>query len=64
MVTVIIIDIKLSFLSGENGKSYMGAVVQRMAKQINVNDVHIGLVDKHMHGKVREKGKYQRENMY
>ncbi|CEI86546.1 hypothetical protein RMCBS344292_00985 [Rhizopus microsporus] len=41
--------IKLSFLSGENGKSYMGAVVQRMAKQINVNDVHIGLVDKHMH---------------
>ncbi|PHZ11506.1 Undecaprenyl diphosphate synthase [Rhizopus microsporus ATCC 52813] len=41
--------IKLSFLSGESGKSHMGAVVQRMAKQINVNDVHIGLVDKHMH---------------
>ncbi|CEG79800.1 hypothetical protein RMATCC62417_14222 [Rhizopus microsporus] len=41
--------IKLSFLSGESGKSHMGAVVQRMAKQINVNDVHIGLIDKHMH---------------
>ena len=38
----------------------MGAVVQRMAKQINVNDVHIDLVDKHMHGKEGKisKGEY------